>query len=372
MAEEKRLMKGNEAIGEAAIRAGCDAYFGYPITPQNELTAYMSGGMLDRGRVFIQAESEVAAMSMVYGAAAAGGRAMTSSSSPGVSLKQEGISYACGADVPCVLVNVARSGPGLGGIAPSQGDYFQSTRGGGHGDYYHIVLAPKSVQEAADLTYLAFDLAEKWRMPVMVLADGLIGQMMEGVALPSMRDASKRPDRPWSVGNRSSGALPVGNRSSGAERPTNHVSSLILDPPVLEAKIRERFARYERIAEEVTSFEAVNVDRADLIFVAYGTASRVCLGAIQAAKGMGIELGLLRPISLWPFPKDEIARLARLGKRFLAVEMSMGQMVEDVRLAVSAAGGGSAAKVDFYGRCGGVIPSEEEVFAEAQRIMGWK
>ncbi|MGA2546359.1 MAG: 3-methyl-2-oxobutanoate dehydrogenase subunit VorB [Rectinemataceae bacterium] len=359
MAEEKILMKGNEAIGEAAIRAGCNAYFGYPITPQNELTAYMAGGMLDRGRVFIQAESEVAAMSMVYGAAAAGGRAMTSSSSPGVSLKQEGISYACGADVPCVVVNVARAGPGLGGIAPSQGDYFQATRGGGHGDYFHIVLAPKSVQEAADLTYLAFDLAERWRMPVMVLADGLIGQMMEGVALPPARDASKRPDRPWAVGN----------RSSGAERPTNHVSSLILDPPALEAKIRERFERYERIAAAVTSFEAVNVDKAELIFVAYGTASRVCLGAIQAAKGMGIELGLLRPISLWPFPKDEIARLARLGKRFLAVEMSMGQMVEDVRLAVS---GGSVAKVDFYGRCGGVIPSEEEVLAEAQRIMGWK
>ena len=192
MAEEKRLMKGNEAIGEAAIRAGCDAYFGYPITPQNELTAYMAGGMLDRGRVFIQAESEVAAMSMVYGASAAGGRAMTSSSSPGVSLKQEGISYACGADLPCVVVNVARAGPGLGGIAPSQGDYFQATRGGGHGDYYHIVLAPKSVQEAADLTYEAFELADTWRMPVMILADGLIGQMMEGVVLPPSRDASKR------------------------------------------------------------------------------------------------------------------------------------------------------------------------------------
>jgi 2-oxoglutarate ferredoxin oxidoreductase subunit alpha len=355
MDEEKRLMKGNEAIGEAAIRAGCDAYFGYPITPQNELTAYMAAGMLDRGRVFIQAESEVAAMSMVYGAAAAGGRAMTSSSSPGVSLKQEGISYACGADIPCVVVNVARSGPGLGGIAPSQGDYFQATRGGGHGDYYHIVLAPKSVQEAADLTYEAFGLAEKWRMPVMVLADGLIGQMMEGVVLPPAKDASRRPDRPWAVGGPSAG------------RPTNHVSSLILDPPELEAKVKARFARYEEIAAERTRFEAVNVDKARLVFVAYGTASRVCLGAIQAAKARGIELGLLRPISLWPFPKAELARLAGEGKRFLAVEMSMGQMVEDVRLAVN-----GAAPVDFYGRCGGVVPSEEEVLAEAERLMGWK
>jgi 2-oxoglutarate ferredoxin oxidoreductase subunit alpha len=355
MAEEKRLMKGNEAIGEAAIRAGCDAYFGYPITPQNELTAYMAAGMLDRGRVFIQAESETAAMSMVYGAAAAGGRAMTSSSSPGVSLKQEGISYACGADIPCVVVNVARSGPGLGGIAPSQGDYFQATRGGGHGDYYHIVLAPKSVQEAADLTYEAFGLAEKWRMPVMILADGLIGQMMEGVVLPPEKDASKRPDRPWAVGGPSAG------------RQANHVSSLILDPPELEAKVKARFERYGEIAKARSSFEGVNLAKAELVLVAYGTASRVCLGAIQAAKAQGLELGLFRPISLWPFPKDELARLAGGGKRFLAVEMSMGQMVEDVRLAVN-----GAAAVDFYGRCGGVVPSEEEVLAEAKRLMGWK
>lgn len=361
MAEEKRLMKGNEAIGEAAIRAGCDAYFGYPITPQNELTAYMAGGMLDRGRVFIQAESEVAAMSMVYGASAAGGRAMTSSSSPGVSLKQEGISYACGADLPCVVVNVARAGPGLGGIAPSQGDYFQATRGGGHGDYYHIVLAPKSVQEAADLTYEAFELADTWRMPVMILADGLIGQMMEGVVLPPSRDASKRPDRPWAVGNRSGGAL--------AGRPINHVTSLFIDPPLLEAKVKERFERYEELAKTRTSFEAVNEDKAELILVAYGTASRVCLGAIQAAKAEGIELGLLRPISLWPFPREEVARLAALGKRFLVVELSMGQMVEDVRLAACLKAGSRVPAVDFFGRCGGIVPSEEEVLAQARRIL---
>jgi 2-oxoglutarate/2-oxoacid ferredoxin oxidoreductase subunit alpha len=353
MAEEKVLMKGNEAIGEAAIRAGCDAYFGYPITPQNELTAYMARNMLDQGRVFIQAESETAAMSMVYGASAAGGRAMTSSSSPGVSLKHEGISYACGADIPCVVVNVARAGPGLGGISPAQGDYFQSTRGGGHGDYYHIVLAPKSVQEAADLTYEAFGLAERWRMPVMILADGLIGQMMEGVAFPPPLASRERPERPWSAGGR-----------AGVDRKPNHLTSCILDPAELELKIRSRFDRYQDIARQVTSFEGVNLEKADLIFVAYGTASRVCLGALQAAKKLGLELGLLRPISLWPFPTEELARLAGEGKRFLAVEMSMGQMVEDLRLAVN-----GAAPVDFYGRAGGVIPSEEEVLAEARRLL---
>jgi 2-oxoglutarate ferredoxin oxidoreductase subunit alpha len=362
MSEQKRLMKGNDAIGEAAVRAGCDAYFGYPITPQNELTAYMAKNMLDQGRVFIQAESETAAMSMVYGASAAGGRAMTSSSSPGISLKQEGISYACGADLPCVIVNVARSGPGLGGISPSQGDYFQSTRGGGHGDYYHIVLAPKSVQEAADLTYKAFDLAEKWRMPVMVLADGLIGQMMEAVVLPPSRDASKRPDRPWSAGG----------RSGRADKSVNHVTSIHLEPLELEATVRSRFERYDRIAQAETSFEAVNVEKAELVFVAYGTAARVCLGAMQKAKEQGRELGLFRPISLWPFPDAGIASLAAAGKRFLAVEMSMGQMVQDVKLAVAGSpGAGREAKVDFYGRCGGVIPSEEEVLAEAGRILGW-
>jgi 2-oxoglutarate/2-oxoacid ferredoxin oxidoreductase subunit alpha len=360
MAEEKRLMKGNEAIAEAAIRAGCDAYFGYPITPQNELIAYMARHMLDKGRVFIQAESETAAMSMVYGAAAAGGRAMTSSSSPGVSLKQEGISYACGADLPCVVVNVARAGPGLGGISPAQGDYFQSTRGGGHGDYYHIVLAPKSVQEAADLTYQAFALAERWRMPVMILADGLIGQMMEGVVLPPAV-SGPRPDRPWAAGGK------AGTARAGAGGANNHVTSCILDPAQLEASVRSRFKRYEDIARESTSFETVNLDKADLVFVAYGTSARVCLGAIQAAKRKGIELGLFRPISLWPFPKEELRKLASQGKRLLTVEMSMGQMVEDVRLAV--AGLDAGCTVDFFGRAGGMVPTEEEVLAEATRLL---
>jgi 2-oxoglutarate ferredoxin oxidoreductase subunit alpha len=354
MPDDKRLMKGNEAIGEAAIRAGCRAYFGYPITPQNELTAYMARHMLDRKRIFIQAESETAAINMVYGASAAGARSMTSSSSPGISLKQEGISYACGADLPLVIVNVARSGPGLGGISPSQGDYFQSTRGGGHGDYYHLVLAPKSVQEAADLTYLAFDLADEWRMPVMILADGLIGQMMEGVVLPPERDLGSLPPRPWAAGHQYE-----------THRPINHVSSLNLEPASLEAANIKRFARYEDVKKAEIRYEELNVEKADLIFVAYGTSSRVCLGALEAARAKGLELGLFRPISLWPFPYARLAELAARGKRFLAVEMSMGQMVEDVRLAVE-----GKARVDFYGRCGGVIPSEEEVLAEAERLLG--
>lgn len=354
MAEEKRLMKGNEAIGEAAVRAGCKAYFGYPITPQNELTAYMARHMIDKKRIFIQAESEVSAINMVFGASAAGARSMTSSSSPGVSLKQEGISYACGADIPCVIVNVARSGPGLGGISPAQGDYFQSTRGGGHGDYFHLVLAPKSVQEAADLTFEAFDLADKWRMPVMVLADGMIGQMMEGVTFPAPRDPASIPKRPWAAGGQAQ-----------THRPINHVTSLNLVPEEMEAAIRERFKRYEEIKKSEVRFEEVNTDKADIILVAYGTSSRACLGAMQMAKAQGLELGIFRPISLWPFPSARIAELAAKGKRFLTVEMSMGQMVQDVQLAVA-----GKADVSFFGRCGGNIPTEEEVLAEARRLLG--
>jgi 2-oxoglutarate ferredoxin oxidoreductase subunit alpha len=354
MAEEKRLMKGNEAIGEAAIRAGCQAYFGYPITPQNELTAYMARNMLDHKRIFIQAESEVSAINMVYGAASAGARAMTSSSSPGISLKQEGISYACGADVPLVIVNVARSSPGLGGISPSQGDYFQSTRGGGQGDYYHLVLAPKSVQEAADLTYQAFDLADKWRMPVMILADGMIGQMMEGVTFQPPRDPASLPSRPWAAGGQYK-----------THRPINHVTSLNLVPESLEKQINARFERYDQIRKQEVRFEEVDVEAADLILVAYGTSSRVSLGAVQQAKARGIKLGLFRPITLWPFPSERIAALAAKGKRFLAVEMSKGQMVEDVRLAVN-----GKTDVSFFGRCGGMVPSEEEVLAEASRLLG--
>ncbi|HPW47016.1 MAG TPA: 3-methyl-2-oxobutanoate dehydrogenase subunit VorB [Rectinema sp.] len=354
MAEEIRLMKGNEAIGEAAVRAGCRAYFGYPITPQNELTAYMARHMLTRGRTFIQAESEVAAINMVYGAASTGARAMTSSSSPGVSLKQEGISYLCGADLPAVVINVARAGPGLGGISPAQGDYFQATRGGGHGDYYTIVLAPKGVQEAADLTYEAFGLAEKWRMPVLILADGLIGQMMEGVVLPEPIDPVNLQRKSWAVGH-----------SVEMARPYNHISSINLIPDELEAMNRKRFERYAQIKKELIRYEEIEVEDADIVFVAYGTSARVSHGALQIARAKGMKVGLFRPITLWPFPYEQLYRLAERGKRFLCVEMSMGQMIEDVRLAVS-----GKAPVYFYGRCGGNIPSQEEVFAEALRLSG--
>jgi len=353
MSEEIRLMKGNEAIGEAAIRAGCKAYFGYPITPQNELTAYMAANMLAKGRTFIQAESEVSAINMVYGAAATGVRTMTSSSSPGVSLKQEGISYLCGADLPAVIVNVARSGPGLGGISPSQGDYFQSTRGGGHGDYYTIVLAPKGVQDAADLTYEAFDISDRYRIPVLILADGLIGQMMEGVVLPEPKDPASLPVKPWKVGHQAE-----------MKRDINHVSSMNLVPIELETANIARFKRYEQVKKELCRFEETDVEDADIILVAYGTSARVSLGALQAARKEGLKVGLFRPITLWPFPYDRLNQLASKGKRFLSVEMSMGQMVEDVRLAVN-----GKAPVDFYGRCGGIIPSEEEVLAEVKRIL---
>ncbi|MBN2875300.1 MAG: 3-methyl-2-oxobutanoate dehydrogenase subunit VorB [Spirochaetales bacterium] len=351
MAEEKRLMKGNEAMGEAAVRAGCDAYFGYPITPQNELTAYMAKHMLDKKRTFIQAESEVAAINMVFGAGATGARVMTSSSSPGVSLKQEGISYACGADVPCVVINVSRSGPGLGGISPAQGDYFQSTRGGGHGDYYHIVLAPKSVQEAADLTYEAFDLADQWRMPAMVLADGMIGQMMEGVSFKPPKDPATRIAKPWAVG-------------TSSNRPVNHVDSTHLDPDEFEAVNRARFERYAEMKKVLPRYEEHDIDDAELVLVAYGTSARVSYGAVQMARKLGIKAGLFRPITLWPFPEKRMGELADAGKKFLAVEMSMGQMVEDVRLYTH-----GKSEVFFYGRCGGNIPTEEAVLAEIQKIL---
>jgi 2-oxoglutarate ferredoxin oxidoreductase subunit alpha len=358
---EKVLMKGNEAIAEAAIRAGCGAYFGYPITPQNELIAYMAKGMLDKGRVFIQAESETAAINMVYGASAAGARAMTSSSSPGISLKQEGISYAAGADIPLVLVNVVRGGPGLGSIAPSQADYFQTTRGGGHGDYYCIALAPKSVQECADLTYLAFDLADKWRVPVILLADGMIGQMMEGLILPPERNMADLPKQDWTVGR----------MADGGRKNARHITSIDLVPENLEKKTKARFARYEQIKQDETRFEAVDTDGADLTLVAYGTSARIALGAKKLAEKEGIRLGLFRPITVWPFPYAALAKVSESGKPLLAVEMSLGQMVEDVKLSLlERAPNTPQAPVHLLGHSGGVIPTEEEVFAEVKKILG--
>jgi 2-oxoglutarate ferredoxin oxidoreductase subunit alpha len=349
---EKVLMKGNDAIAEAAIRAGCGAYFGYPITPQNELIAYMAKNMLDKGRIFIQAESEIAAIIMVYGASCAGLRAMTSSSSPGISLKQEGMSYAAGADVPLVLVNVVRGGPGLGNIAPAQSDYMQSTRGGGHGDYRSIVLAPKSVQECADQTYLAFDLADKYRMPVIILADGMIGQMIEGVTLPPEKEP---PKREWSVGNMASKKKAV------------HITSIDLVPERLEAQTKARFERYEKVKEAEIRFEENSCADADLVMVAYGTSSRVCLGAQMLAKKEGIKLGLFRPITLWPFPYEALGKIAAQGKPVLTVEMSEGQLVEDVKL--SAFQAGAKNNIHLLAHSGGIIPTEEEVFAKAKEIL---
>jgi 2-oxoglutarate ferredoxin oxidoreductase subunit alpha len=349
---EKVLMKGNDAIAEAAIRAGCGAYFGYPITPQNELIAYMAKNMLDRGRIFIQAESEIGAINMVYGASCAGIRAMTSSSSPGVSLKQEGMSYAAGADVPLVMVNVCRGGPGLGNIAPAQSDYFQSTRGGGHGDYRCIVIAPKSVQECADLTYLAFDLADKYRMPAIILADGMIGQMIEGVVLPPEKEP---PKRDWSVGNMKG-------------RQPRHITSIELVPEKLEKKTAERFERYEKVKAEEIRFEDNNCADADLVMVAYGTSARVCLGAQQLAKKEGIKLGIFRPITLWPFPYNVLGKIISAGKPVLTVEMSQGQLVEDVKLSAFEVSANNA-DVHLLSHSGGIIPTEEEVFAKAKEIL---
>ncbi|MDR0452382.1 MAG: 3-methyl-2-oxobutanoate dehydrogenase subunit VorB [Treponema sp.] len=367
-ADDRVLMKGNEAIAEAALRAGCRAYFGYPITPQGEIIAYMANRLIDAGGVFIQAESEIASINMVYGASAAGARAMTSSSSPGISLKQEGISYAAGADLPVVVVNVSRGGPGLGSIAPAQSDYFQATRGGGHGDYRCIVLAPKSVQECADLCYLAFDLADKYRMPVMVLADGVIGQSMEGVLLPPPVDAASLPGRDWIVGH-----------MAGEKRPPRHISSLGLVPEEMEARTRARFERYEIIKAEETRFEASGYripcgsftgEGADITLAAYGTSARVALGAQQLAAKEGIRVGIFRPITLWPFPYRALSKIAATGKPILVVEMSLGQFVEDVKLAAFEAGPGSPRPpIHLLGHSGGMIPSEEEVFAEIVRIL---
>lgn len=357
---DRVLMKGNEAIAEAAIRAGCDAYFGYPITPQNELIAYMAANLTGPGTVFIQAESEVSAINMVFGAAAAGARAMTSSSSPGISLKQEGISYAAGADLPLVFVNVVRGGPGLGSIAPAQSDYFQSTRGGGHGDYHVIVLAPDGVQEAADLTVCAFDLADKWRMPVMILVDGVIGQMMESITLPARCSPDSMIDKSsWTVGG-----MAKTRDSGGTPREARHITSINLVPEELEALIQQRFERYRQIRDQEVRSESVFCDDADLVLVAYGTSARVCLGAVEIARKKGIKLGLFRPITLWPFPDKALSAIADRGVPLLTVEMSMGQMVEDVRLST-----GCRVPVHLLPHTGGVVPTEEEVYARVCKIL---
>ena len=346
---EKVLMKGNEAMAEAAMRAGCRFFFGYPITPQTEVAAYMAKMMPKVGGTYLQAESEVAAINMVYGASAAGARVMTSSSSPGISLKTEGISYMIGADLPGVIINVQRGGPGLGGIQPSQSDYWQATRALGHGDGHAIVLAPSTVQEMADLAYLAFDLADRYRTPVMLLADGMLGQMMEPVVLPERKESL--PEKPWAT------------TGHGNARPHNVVNSLYLTADSLEKLNDERFERYETIKREEQRAESVMTEDAEIVLVAFGASARIARSAVVAAREKGIKAGLVRPVTLWPFPTEAMEAVIPTAKALLSVEMNMGQMVEDVRLVSN-----GRVPVEFYGRTGGVIPTPEEVLAKIEEI----
>ena len=349
---EKVLVKGNEARAEAASQAGCRLFFGYPITPQTEVAAYMSKRMPKVGGTYLQAESEVAAINMVLGASAAGARAMTSSSSPGISLKSEGISYIAGSDLPALIINVQRGGPGLGGIQPSQADYWQATRATGHGDFQILVFAPSTVQEMVDLVSDAFDLGDKYRMPAMILADGMLGQMMEPVVLPD-HSGKELPEKPWAAS---------GRRGRGTH---NIINSLYLTPQELERLTRERFARYDKIKATEQRAEEYLTEDADVVVVAYGASSRIARSAVNMAREKGIRAGLIRPITVWPYPTNAIERAIPTAKAFLCVEMSMGQMVDDVRLTVN-----GRKPVHFYGRTGGIIPTPAEVLDQIEKIVG--
>ena len=347
---ERVLMKGNEAIAEAAIRAGCRHYFGYPITPQTEVAAYMAKKLPKVGGVFLQAESEVASINMVYGAAATGTRVMTSSSTPGISLMAEGLSYIAGSDVPAFVVNVQRGGPGLGGIQPSQSDYFQATKGGGHGDYHMIVLAPASVQEMASLTIKGFNLADKYLMTAMILADGTIGQMMEPI---SFEDAEiETYEKPWAL------------TGTECRRPHNIVNSLYLKPDELEQKNFERYERYAQVEENEPMWEEYMMEDAEICVVAFGIASRVAKNAVVAARAEGIKAGLIRPITLWPFPKKALQAAADRVKSFVSVELNMGQMIEDIRLATEC-----KRPVSLCNRAGGMIPSPDQVLESIRKAQ---
>ncbi|MDO8136551.1 MAG: 3-methyl-2-oxobutanoate dehydrogenase subunit VorB [Candidatus Brocadiales bacterium] len=338
-------MRGSEAMAEAAIRAGCRLYFGYPITPQSELAEYMARELPKRGGVFLQVESEISAINMVLGAAVTGARAMTSSSGPGISLKQEGISYMAGCELPGVIVNVCRGGPGLGNIAPSEADYFQAVKGGGHGDYHNIVLAPSSVQEAAELCYEAFDLAERYRNPVMILCSAVIAQMMEPVEFMPPREQEKE-EKPWAL--------------TGAKgREPRIIKSLRLEPEELEEHNRELQRKYETIKAREVRFESRHLEDARLVVVAFGTSARIAASAVEEAREQGYKVGLFRPITLFPFPKKALRDLAERVNKFLVFELSAGQMVEDVELSVA-----GRVEVDFYGRMGGYVPSPEECLEE--------
>jgi 2-oxoglutarate ferredoxin oxidoreductase subunit alpha len=346
-------MKGNEAIAEAAIRAGCEAYFGYPITPQTEVLEYMSRRMPELGRAFVQAESELGAINMVYGAACTGARVMTTTSSPGFSLMQEGISYIALSFVPCVIVNIMRGGPGLGNIQPAQGDYFQMTKGGGHGDYNLIVLAPATVQETVDLIVEAFDLADKYRQPVTVIADGMIGQIMEPVEFPELK-TPERPERPWAL--------------TGAKgRQKNIITSLFLGAQNLE---RENL-RLQKIVADIRANEVryaeYMMDGAETVVVAYGTAGRIVQTAVKQARAEGLAVGLFRPISMFPFPYDRLDEVANTAKQILVVELSAGQMIEDVRLATRC-----RIPISFFGKMGGIVPLPEDILAEIKKVTSSK
>ena len=354
----KKLLKGNEAIAEAAIQAGCRYFFGYPITPQNQIPEYMSKRLPQVGGCFLQAESEVAAINMVYGAAGAGARVMTSSSSPGISLKQEGISYIVGAELPCVIVNMVRGGPGLGSIQPAQSDYYQATRGGGHGDYRMCVLAPSSVEEAVALTQDAFDIADRYRNPVLVLGDGLIGQMMEPVdmdAYMNREPAADLKEKNWAA----DGHIPT------QDSPRAIINSLYIDPVELEKHCLRLQAKYDAIAASECRWQEELLDDAEIVIVAYGTTSRIARSAMRKCREKGVKVGLLRPITLWPFPENAIRKTLATAKRYLCVEMSMGQMVDDVRLAVN-----GERPVDFYGRTGGMVPTVNELVDKILALNG--
>ncbi len=351
---EKELWKGNEAIAEAAIRAGCKYFFGYPITPQNEVPEYLSLHLPKVGGCFLQAESEVAALNMVYGAAGCGVRCMTSSSSPGISLKQEGITYMCGAELPAVIINMMRGGPGLGTIQPAQGDYYQATRGGGNGDYRHLVYAPATIQEAADYVQMAFDVADQYRNPVMVVADGMIGQMMEAI---EWRELPKRelPEKTWAT-----------DCTKGQRKP-NVINSLYIDPNLCATHNEHLAAKYRAIEENETRWEEVNTKDCQVLFVAYGTPSRITKAAIKLLEAEGIKAGLFRPITLWPFPMKQLKACAMQDtvKAVVDFELSMGQMIDDVKIALE---GGRP--VSFVGKAGGVVPTPAEVAAAAKAALG--
>lgn len=346
----KVLMKGNEALAESALRAGCRFFFGYPITPQTELAAYMSKMMPKIGGTYLQAESEIAAINMVYGASACGARVMTSSSSPGISLKGEGVSYMAGADLPGVIINIQRGGPGLGSIQPSQSDYWQATKALGHGDFHVVVYAPATVQEMADMVYRAFDVADEYRTPVMILGDGMLGQMMEPVELPEPK--TEFPEKPWAT---------TGHKG---QRAHNIANSLYLQPEELDRLNQERYERYAKIEACEQDAECLYTEDAEIVVVAFGASSRIARSAVYAAREAGHKVGLVRPKTLWPFPVDALRTTMGTAKAYLSVEMNMGQMIDDVRLAIDC-----SAPVEFFGHAGGIIPTPDEVLAKINEMV---